>query len=174
MTLNNRTKLGIALAAVVLAVLVSIWLSVLLLVLAGFFIAWGQVPERTEEIVGNLPYGNHLLRGLARVDAVLWPGQLSQTGWAPEEQEDFGQGELVKEEYFRVILRGYTPLARRGLRQLKSTGDPKSVLDEEWVQYFHDGLVETTFAGRGGIRPELQEMIGRLLDEFSDGPEALP
>jgi len=42
------------------------------------------------------------------------------------------------------------------------------VLDEEWVQYFRDGLVETTHSGRGGVRPELKELIGKLLDEFQD------
>jgi hypothetical protein len=45
-----------------------------------------------------------------------------------------------------------------------------SVLDEEWVQDLRDGLGETTHSGRGGVRLELKELIGRLLDEFQDGP----
>jgi hypothetical protein len=48
--------------------------------------------------------------------------------------------------------------------------NPRSVLDEEWVQYFRDGLVEITHSGRSGVRPELRELIGRLLDEFQDTP----
>jgi hypothetical protein len=36
--------------------------------------------------------------------------------------------------------------------------------------YFRGGLVETTHSGRGGVRSELKELIGRLLDEFQDGP----
>jgi hypothetical protein len=67
-------------------------------------------------------------------------------------------------------LRGYSPIARRNLRQLRITRNPRSVLDEEWVQYFRDGLVEITHSGRSGVRPELRELIGRLLDEFQDTP----
>ena len=164
MTLDNRTKLGIALAVAVLAGLASVWIAVLLLVLAAFLIVWGQVPERTEEFVGRFPCGNYLRNALARIDLILWPPVLGQ--------KDLVEEELVKEEYFRAILRGYSPLARQTLRQLqlRTTGDPKSVLDEEWAQYFKDGLVETTHSGRGGVRPELRELIGRLLDEFHDSP----
>jgi hypothetical protein len=110
----------------------------------------------------------------------LPPEDLAQAGLGQEDSahEDFDQvdlaqeneGNLAREEYFRDILRGYSPEARRRLRQLSITEDPRSVLDEEWVQYFRDGLVETTHSGRGAVRPELKELIGRLLDEFQDGP----
>jgi hypothetical protein len=73
----------------------------------------------------------------------------------------------MQEKYFRDILRGYSPTARRNLRQLRISKDPNDVLAEEWVQYLRDGLVETAHSGRGGARPELRELIGRLL-EFQD------
>ena len=95
------------------------------------------------------------------------------TGQEELGQEDTAQDDeanLAREEYLSEILRGYGPEARRRLRQLNITGDPRSVLDEEWVQYLRDGLVETTHSGRGGVRSELREMIGKLLDEFQDGP----
>ena len=141
---------------------------------------------RTEFFVGGLPGGNYLLKALARIDQIFWPPDLTQTDLvreeeeeredlAPEElgQEDTAQDDeanLAREEYFRDILRGYSSEARRRLHQLNITGDPRSVLDEEWVQFFRDGLVETTYSGRGGVRSELKELIGKLLGEFQDGP----
>ena len=67
MTLNNRTTFGIALAVAVLAGLTSVWLAVLVLVLAVFIIAWGQEPERTEAFVERLPGGNYLLKALEKL-----------------------------------------------------------------------------------------------------------
>jgi hypothetical protein len=67
MTLNNRTTFGIALAVAVLAGLTSVWLAVLVLALAVFLIAWGQVPERTEAFVERLPGGNYLLKALEKL-----------------------------------------------------------------------------------------------------------
>ena len=67
MALSNRTKLGIVLAVAVLAGLASVSLAVLLLVLAAFLIVWGQEPTRTEAFVGRLPYGNYLLKALAKL-----------------------------------------------------------------------------------------------------------
>ena len=61
--------LGIAAAVAVLATVVSaVWISVLLFVLAAFLIVWGMEPKRTEEFVGRLPYGNYLLKALAKVE----------------------------------------------------------------------------------------------------------
>ncbi len=172
MALSGRTKLGIAIAVSVVAGLASVLLAVLLLVLAVFLIAWGQVPERTEVFVKGLPGGNYLQKALARIDLTLGPRDMGQEDSASEDlqKESAHENErnLVQEEYFRDILRGYSPTTRRNLRQLRVSGDPKDVLAEEWVQYFQDGLVETTHSGRGGVRAELRELIGRLLDEFQD------
>jgi uncharacterized membrane protein len=66
MALNNRTTLGIALAVAVLAGLTSVWLAVLVLVLAVFLIAWGQIP-RTEAFGERLPGGNYLLKALDKL-----------------------------------------------------------------------------------------------------------
>ncbi len=186
MALNNRTKLGITVAVAVLAGLTSGLAGMLVLVVAWLLIVWGQAPDRTESYVGGLPGGNYLLKALARIDQIFWLPDLRQTDLvreeeeeqedlAPEEQgqEDTAQddeADLAREEYFRDILRGYSPEARRRLHQLNITGDPRSVLDEEWVQFFRDGLVETTYSGRGGVRSELKELIGKLLGEFQDAP----
>jgi hypothetical protein len=71
MALSGKTKRGITLAIAVIAGLASVLLAVLLLVLAVLFIAWGQAPERTEAFVGRLPYGNFLLKELAKLDLML-------------------------------------------------------------------------------------------------------
>ena len=64
--------LGFALALAVLAAVASaVWIAVLLFVLAAFLIAWGLEPRRTEVYVGRLPYGNYLLKVLAKLDLIL-------------------------------------------------------------------------------------------------------
>src|SRR3984893_15772330 len=179
MTLNKRTKLGITVAVAVLAGLTSGLAGMLVLVLAWLLIMWGQAPERTEAFVGGLPGGNYILKALARIDRIFWPADLSQKDLVQEEQEELAreelrqedtpqhdEGNLAQEEYFREILRGYSPEARRRLSQLNITGDPSSILDEEWVQDPRDGLVETTHSGRGGGRLELREVKGGLRDVF--------
>jgi hypothetical protein len=60
---ERKTKLGIALAVAVLAGLTSVWLSVLLLMLAGFLIVWGLSPERTEEFIRELPFAQSPPKG---------------------------------------------------------------------------------------------------------------
>jgi hypothetical protein len=169
-------------AVAVLAGLTSGLAGMLGLVLAWLLIMWGQARAHGGFCLG-LPGGNYILKALARIDRIFWPADLSQKDLVQVEQEELAreelgqedttqddEGNLAQEEYFREILRGYSPEARRRLRQLNITGDPRSVLDAEWVQDLRDGLVETTHSGRGGVRLELKELIGRLLDEFQDGP----
>jgi hypothetical protein len=45
-----------------------------LFVLAAFLMAWGMEPKRTEAFVGRLPFGNYLLKALAKLDLIL-PGR---------------------------------------------------------------------------------------------------
>ena len=71
MALSNRTKLGIVVAVSVIAGVAFHLIAVLLLVFAAFLIIWGQDPKRTEEAVGGLPYGNHLLKALAQLDSAI-------------------------------------------------------------------------------------------------------
>ena len=71
MALNNRTSLGTVIAVAVVAALASFWLAVLVLLIAAFLIAWGQEPKGTEDFVGGLPGGAHLLKALSRLDAAL-------------------------------------------------------------------------------------------------------
>jgi hypothetical protein len=71
----NRKKtltLGIALAVAVLGTVASAtWITVLLFMLAAFLMAWGMQPKRTEAFVGRLPWGNYLLKALAKLDLML-------------------------------------------------------------------------------------------------------
>jgi len=71
----NRRKtitLGIALAVAVLATVArAAWVTVPLFVLAAFLMTWGMEPKRTETFVGRLPFGNYLLKALAKLDLIL-------------------------------------------------------------------------------------------------------
>ena len=78
MALSDRTKRGIIIAVAVIVGLTSVWLAILLLVLAAVLIAWGQEPKRMEEFLGGLPYGNYLLKALAQLDLLLSSRNLEQ------------------------------------------------------------------------------------------------
>jgi hypothetical protein len=71
MALNYRTKLGTALAVGVVVGLMSFMLSVMLLAVAAFLVAWGREPKQTEDFIGGLPGGAQLLKWLAQLDAAL-------------------------------------------------------------------------------------------------------
>jgi hypothetical protein len=64
-------KFGIAGAVAVLAVVVSVWIALPLLVLAILLFAWGLEPKRTEEFIGRLPSGNYVLKALATLDQLI-------------------------------------------------------------------------------------------------------
>jgi hypothetical protein len=53
---------------------VPLGVTVPLFVLAAFLMAWGMEPKRTEAFVGRLPFGNYLLKALAKLDLLL-PGR---------------------------------------------------------------------------------------------------
>ncbi|HET6379301.1 MAG TPA: hypothetical protein VFG05_13485 [Methylocella sp.] len=71
MALSGKAKRGIFLAVAVIAGLASTLLSVLLLLVAAFFIIWGLDTQRTEAFVGGLPYGNAVLKALAKLDSLI-------------------------------------------------------------------------------------------------------
>ena len=69
---RKTITLGIAAAVAILAAVArDAWIAVLLLVLAAFLIAWSLEPKRTEAFVGRLPYGNYLLKALAKLDSII-------------------------------------------------------------------------------------------------------
>jgi len=68
---KQTITLGIALASAVLAAVAWWWIALPLLVLAGLLFAWGLEPKRTEEFIGRLPAGNHVLKALAKLDSII-------------------------------------------------------------------------------------------------------
>jgi hypothetical protein len=64
---RDRTTLGIALLVAAFAVIGNAYplISILLIALAFFFIAWGRDQRRVEDFVGRLPLGRpYILRWL--------------------------------------------------------------------------------------------------------------
>jgi len=75
---RKTITLGIAVAVAVLAAVVNTaWIAALLFVLAAFLLAWGLQPKRTEAFIGRLPFGNYVLKALAKFESMI-----SQRGWA--------------------------------------------------------------------------------------------
>ena len=74
--IRETISMGISLAIAVFAAVMGafVWIAAPLLVLAVFLFAWALEPTRTEAFVGRLPYGNYLLKALAKLDLVL-PGR---------------------------------------------------------------------------------------------------
>ena len=72
---KQTIKLGIAGAAAILAVVSPVWIALPLLVIVVLLFAWGLEPKRTEEFIGRVPYGNYVLKALAKVDQII-------SGWS--------------------------------------------------------------------------------------------
>jgi hypothetical protein len=68
---KKTITVGIALAGALIAAIAAWWIALPLLVIAVLLFAWGLEPKRTEEFVGRLPYGNYLLKGLAKLDLII-------------------------------------------------------------------------------------------------------
>jgi hypothetical protein len=68
---RKQITLGIALACAVLAVFVPVLIAVPLFVLAALLIAWALQPNGTEAFFGRVPYGNYVLKALAKLDSML-------------------------------------------------------------------------------------------------------
>jgi hypothetical protein len=69
---RDRTTLGIALLVAAVAVIGNAypWISVPLIMVAVFFIAWGRDQRHIEVLVGRLPAGQFLLKQLNQLDLV--------------------------------------------------------------------------------------------------------
>jgi hypothetical protein len=72
---KQSITLGIAAAIAVLAMFVPVLIAVPLFVLAALLIAWGLRPNGTEAFFGRLPYGNYVLKALAKLDSTI-------SGWS--------------------------------------------------------------------------------------------
>jgi hypothetical protein len=72
---RDRTTLGIALLLAAAAVIGRAYplISVLLIMLAIFFIAWGRNQQRIEALVGRLPTAPRLLTYLNQLDRIISP-----------------------------------------------------------------------------------------------------
>jgi hypothetical protein len=70
---KQTSTLGIALAVAVLAAFAGsfIWVAVPLLAISVLLFAWGLEPKRIEALVGRWPYGDHVLKALAKLDSML-------------------------------------------------------------------------------------------------------
>jgi hypothetical protein len=68
---KKTITLGIAVAVAVLAIFVPIIMALPLFVVAALLIAWALQPKSTESFIGRLPYGNYVLRALAKLDSML-------------------------------------------------------------------------------------------------------
>lgn len=73
MAVNNQTiTIGVAVAVAVLSAVVGhLLLSLPLLIIAGILFAWGLEPKRTEEFFGRLPYGEYVVKALAKFESLL-------------------------------------------------------------------------------------------------------
>ena len=72
---KKTITLGIAVAVAVLAIFVPIIMALPQFLVAALLIAWALQPKSTESFIGRLPYGNYVLRALAKLDSML-------SGWS--------------------------------------------------------------------------------------------
>ena len=70
-TRKQTITLGIAFAIAILAMFVPVLMALPLFVVAALLIAWALQPEGTEAFIGRLPYGNYVVRALAKLNSML-------------------------------------------------------------------------------------------------------
>jgi hypothetical protein len=147
MARKARITLGIALFVASLAMIGSAahWISVPLILLAIFLVVWGRAELATEKYVEKLPWGEHAVRWLREFDLILTPRDLKY------------------EAHIESIIRGYDPLLRKSLLTLHITRNPRSIMDQEWQRFKNDGIVDHSFSGPEGIKPELRDLVERVL-----------
>jgi hypothetical protein len=78
---RDKTTFGLALLVAAAAVIGNAYplISVPLVVLAVFFIAWGRDQRRMEVFVGRLPAASYLLKGLNYLDLIISPRDEQRT-----------------------------------------------------------------------------------------------
>jgi membrane-associated protease RseP (regulator of RpoE activity) len=142
--------MGLTLAIAVFAVMARdyLWAEVVLGSLAIFFITWGMNSRGTEMFIGGLPLGKYMLKLLEQIDSVL----------SPHDHE--------YERHIRGVIIGYDNNLQKALRRLLKTRNPYDLTSQEWEQFFRDCLVDSPFNNRGGVKAELRDIVGRVLDEI--------
>jgi hypothetical protein len=150
MAKKARITLGVALIVASLAMIGSVahWISVPLLLFAIFLVVWGRSERATETFIAKLPGGDHVSKWLRELDLILTPHDLKY------------------EAHIERIIRGYDPLLQKSLLILKETRDPNSILWHDWERFNKDGLVEQLFSGPSGIKPELRDVVDRVLEDL--------
>src|ERR1700730_16087758 len=68
---KQSITLGIAVASAFIAMFVPVLIALPLFVLAALLIAWALQPKGTEAFSGRVPYGNYVLKALAKLDSAL-------------------------------------------------------------------------------------------------------
>jgi hypothetical protein len=71
MSYDPRTKRGALIGVSVIIGMFFPLLSLILLIISGGLIAWGREPQRTEEFLDGLPFGQELKNALAKFDAFI-------------------------------------------------------------------------------------------------------
>lgn len=150
MAKKARITLGLALIVAALAMIGSAakWISVPLLLFAIFLVVWGRSERATEEFIKKIPWGDHVSKWLRELDLILTPRDLKY------------------EAHIEAVIRGYDPLLQKILLTLSVTRDPKSIMDQEWQRFRRDGIVDQSFAGPEGIKPELRDLVQRVLADL--------
>jgi hypothetical protein len=150
MSKKARITLGIALLVASLAMIGREipWFAVIVGLFAVFLVIWGREERATEIFIERLPGGPRILVWLREFDLILTPRDLKY------------------EAYVERIVRGYNPLLQKSLRTLKDTRDPNSILSQDWQRFNADKLVDHPSSGPEGIKPELRDLVGRVLDDL--------
>ena len=145
-----RVTVGITLTIAVLAVMARDYLLIEIALgsVAIFFIAWGMDGPGTEAFIGRLPSGKYLLRFLEQIDLIL----------SPRDRE--------YDQHIRGVIIGYHDDSRKALRLLLATRNPYKITSQQWDQFFQDCLVDSPSNNRGGVKAELRDIVGRVLDEL--------
>jgi hypothetical protein len=99
----------------------------------------------TEKIIGGLPGGGWVLKGLDRLDLLLSPRDLDY------------------EQHLEAIILAYDDDSKKSLRTLWKTRKPTDIHFGHWTAFDKDQLVQHTDNVMGPVKPELRDLVDRVL-----------
>jgi hypothetical protein len=149
---RGRITFALALLVTVLSMIgrAYLWIAIPTTLFAVFLLVWGREGRRTEAVIGQLPlrFGYYLLKALKQLDLILSPRDLEY------------------EQQITKTITDYDDSLRKALRILLKTRKPNNISTQQWERFFEDSLAESPFNMRGGVKSELREVVGHVLDDL--------
>ncbi len=149
-----RVLLGLAVATLMLEWLAqpNIFIGGPMLAASAFLVWWGLAPASVESCISRLPPST--ARPIRR--ALEWASELIEGDDLSNERKN----------YFRDEFKTLDEKDVDYLKQMLVSGHAHNPPGDTWTRLNKIGFVWSDYSGPRGIKPELMQLVGNLLDEY--------